>query len=376
MGMKIRFTLMSFFVVMVFVFTTTRTQAHPASGIVVDRSGNIYFSDLETVWKLDTLGHLTVFRAALRGRHVHELSIDEQDNIYGADVSYNPSTKGWISDVWKMTSEGAFVYLLEPTEHPPRGWSIWRDRAGNMYLVDQNNHTKRETMLLRRTPDGSVMTFAGGAYGHADGKGTEARFSSVGGMAFGPDGSLYLTDGAFLRKVTMDGTVITLARDLSDTTSEDRPRLLASSHESLAGLTVDAGGNVYVADAGNRRLLKINNQGRVEVMLRSEPPYFPTGVAAAGGNLHILEVGFTLPNAWSGPRIRKIDSGGRSTILTTVGTGGDGRSRIATQAGVAAESTLAFFYKNGRVKYSLALLIFGALAMIAIIWRQHRTARL
>ena len=305
----------------------------------------------------------------------HELSIDEQDNIYGADISYNPSTKGWISDVWKMTPEGAFVYLLEPTEHPPHGWSIWRDRAGNMYLVDQNNHTKRETLLLRRTPDGSVMTFAGGEYGHADGKGTEAKFSSVGGMAFGPDGSLYLTDGAFLRKVTTDGTVMTLASALSDTTSEDRPRLFASSHGSLAGLTVDAGGNVYVADAGNRRLLKINNQGRVEVMLRSDPPYFPTGVAAAGGNLYILEVGFTLPNAWSGPRIRKIDSDGRSTILTTVGTGGDTRSRIATQAGVAAESTLAFFYNDGRVKYTLALLISGALSMIAIIWRQRRRAR-
>ncbi|HET6889935.1 MAG TPA: hypothetical protein VFH31_02435, partial [Pyrinomonadaceae bacterium] len=304
-----------------------------------------------------------------------ELSIDEQDNIYGADISYNPSTKGWISDVWKMTPEGAFEYLLEPTEHPPRGWSIWRDRAGNMYLVDQNNHTKRETLLLRRTPDGSVMTFAGGEYGHADGKGTQAKFSSVGGIALGPDGSLYLTDGAFLRKVTMDGTVMTLARALSDTTSEDRPRLFASSHESLAGLTVDAGGNVYVADAGNRRLLKINNQGRVEVMLRSEPPYFPTGVAAFRGNLYILEVGFTLPNAWSGPRIRKIDSDGRSTILTNVRTARNARSRIATQAGVAAESTLAFFYNNVRVKYTLALLISGALAMIAIIWRQRRRAR-
>lgn len=366
---------MSVFVATICVFTTTRTQAHPASGVVVDRSGNIYFSDLETVWKLDAGSNLTVFRAGMHGRHVHELSIDEQDNIYGADISYNPSTKGWISDVWKMTPAGAFVYLLEPTEHPPRGWSIWRDRAGNMYLVDQNNHTKRETLLLRRTPDGTVMTFAGGEYGHSDGKGTQARFSSVGGMAFGPDGSLYLTDGASVRKVTMDGTVMTLARDLLATTSEDRPRLFAGNSGSLVGLTVDAGGNVYVADSGNRRLLKINNQGKVEVMLRSDPPYFPTGVAAAGGNLYILEVGFTLPNAWSGPRIRKIDSDGRSTILTIVGGGGNPPSRITTQAGVAAESMLAFFYNYGRIKYSLALLISSALLMIAIIWLQRRRAR-
>ncbi len=372
--MRIRLTLTSLFVATLVVLVAGRTQAHPASGIVVDRSGNIYFSDLETIWRLDTQARLTVFREGVRGRHVHELSIDDHDNIYGADVSYNPSTQGWISDVWKMTPEGNFTYLLEPTENPPPGWSIWRDRAGNMYLVDQNNHTKTQTLLLRRTLDGQVTTLAGGAYGHADGKGSQARFSSVGGIAFGPDGSLYLTDGAFVRRVTMDGTVTTLARDLSVITSEGR-RWFTGNYGSLAGLSVDAGGNVYVADAGNRRLLKINTDGKVEAMFRSEPPYYPTGVAAVGGNLYILEVGFTLPNAWSGPRIRKIDPEGQSTVLTTLGTGGL-RSRIATQAGVIAESTLAFLYNNGRIRYTLAFLGVGTLLMIAmIIWRHRRRAR-
>ena len=57
--------------------------AHPPTGIVVDKKGNIYFSDLETVWKLDVEGGLSEFRAGIRGRHVHELSIDDDDNIYG-----------------------------------------------------------------------------------------------------------------------------------------------------------------------------------------------------------------------------------------------------------------------------------------------------
>jgi len=66
--------------------------------------------------------------------------------------------------------------------------SIWRDREGNSYFIDQNNHTKAQTLLLRRAPDGKVITLAGGGYGHADGKGTSARFSSVGGVAFGRTG--------------------------------------------------------------------------------------------------------------------------------------------------------------------------------------------
>src|SRR5688572_436115 len=124
--MRLRFAFTILAVVGLWVFPVT-IEAHPASGIVVDRAGHIYFSDLETIWRLDTQGKLTVFRKGERGRHVHELAIDVQDNVYGADVSYNPATEGWVTDVWKMTREGKFIYLLEPSEHPPRGWSIWRD---------------------------------------------------------------------------------------------------------------------------------------------------------------------------------------------------------------------------------------------------------
>lgn len=352
-------------------------QAHPASGIVVDRAGNVYFSDLETIWKFDKQEKLTVFRAGERGRHVHELSIDPQDNIYGADVSYNPSTKGWISDVWKMTPEGRFAYLLEPTEAPPRGMSIWRDRAGNMYWIDQNNHTKRETLLLRRTPEGAVTTLAGSAYGHMDGKGESARFSSVGGMTFGPDGSLYLTDGAFVRKVTMDGTVTTVVSNLTFRTTADKPRLFAGLSGNLAGLAVDSNGTIYVADAENRRLLKVTPNTPVEIKSRAEPPYFPAGVAAVGGDVFVLEVGFTLPNLSSGPRVRKITAAGKDTILITVGAPANGNAKVslAEKAGVTAETALVFASRDGRLKYSIAFASLSIVSVIAVIWQRRRRAR-
>jgi hypothetical protein len=170
----------------------------------------------------------------------------------------------------------------------------------------------------------------------------------------------------------------TLASDLTARTSEDQPRLFAGKHGSLAGLHADSMGNVYVADTGNRRLLKVGNDGKVQVIFRSEPPYFPTGVAAASGHLYVLEVGFTLPNAWSGPRIQKIDTGGKATILATVGVKGCGaalRPSFATRAGVAAESTLAFFYNGGRVKYTLAFITLGLLSLIALIWQRRQRLR-
>jgi hypothetical protein len=91
--MNVKIALITVGIVAGCLFSSSMARAHPATGIVVDRSGNVYFSDLETVWKLDPTGKKTVFRAGVSGRHVHELSIDEEGNIFGADVSYNPARK-------------------------------------------------------------------------------------------------------------------------------------------------------------------------------------------------------------------------------------------------------------------------------------------
>ena len=352
--------------------------AHPATGIVVDRSGNVYFSDLETIWKFSSEGKLSVFRAGQRGRHVHELTIDREDNVYGADLSYNPVSKGWPSAVWKMTPEGKITYLIETTENPARGMSIWLDQAGNMYSVDQNNHTKTQTLLLKRTAAGVVTTLAGGAYGHLDGKGTVARFSSVGGMTFGPDGNLYLTDGAAIRKVTMDGEVTSVREGLDFRDGKDQPRFLSGLSASLTGLSVAPDGTIYVTDSANRRLLKITTGGNVETLLRTEPPYFPNGVAAVGTDIFVLEVGFTLPNISSGPRVRKISANGSETILTTLGganTGAAEKPSVAIKAGIAAEKALVFVSGDGRWRYFMAVLSLGIFSIFVLIWQRKRRAR-
>lgn len=352
----------------------TQATAHPATGIVVDRAGNVYFSDLETIWKVSAEGKLTIFLAGQRGRHVHELAIDGEDNIYGGDVSYNPVTKGWPSAIWKMTTDGKITYLLETTENPPRGMSIWRDRAGNSYWIDQNNHTKTQTLLLKRTPEGVVTTLAGSAYGHADGKGTAAKFGSVGGMAFGPDSSLYLTDGASIRKVTMEGVVTTIGRGLDFRDRKDQPRFLSGLSASLTGLTVAQDGTVYAADSGNRRLLKVTPEGKVDAILRTEPPFFPNGVAVTGNDLYVLEVGFTLPNISSGPRVRKISAYGKQTILATVGAAnnGTGKTPFAVSAGVTAENALVLATGDGRWRYAIAVLSLGILSVVILIWRNKQ----
>ena len=356
------------------MFLSPSAKAHPATGIVVDRNGNVYFSDLETIWKLDAKGRKTVFVAGVSGRHVHELAIDQEGNIYGGDVSYNPSSKGWPSAIWKMTTDGKLTYLLEPTEHPPRGMSIWRDSGGNMYLIDQNNHTKTQTLLLRRSVDGQVTTLAGSAYGHKDGRGTQANFGSVGGMSFGPDGSLYLTDNTSVRRVSMEGEVTTVAKDLNLKTGGGRPTSFGGGSGSLTGLSVDASGNVFVADAGNRRLLKITPGGKVEVVYRTEAPFFPNGVfVTPAGDVYVLEVGFTLPNIMSGPRVRKL-SGGKNEIIATVGVDAPSgtKAAVADHVGSTAESAIEFLYLGGMMRVLVVLVSLGFIVSTLVIWKRKR----
>ncbi len=354
-------------------------QAHPASGIVVDRAGQVYFSDLETIWKLDAQGKLSVVRAGVSGRHVHELMLDEAGNLYGADISYDAPR--WISAVWQITAPGKFSYLLAPTDNPPPGMSLWRDRQGNMYLFEQNNHTKQETLLLRRTPDGTVTTLAGGRFGFADGQGAKAQFSSVGGMAWGADGALYLTDGTAVRKVKMDGTVSTLTRALDKQPPAAQP-VSMGLHASVMGLTVDARNNVYAADYGNRRVLSISPDGRVMSVAHAEAPYSPTGVAiAANGDLYMLEVGFTPPTTYTGPRVRRLSPDGQIVVLAEIGqaqpTGieltapkQNGTPRDEATPGdteVAATQTTA---RQG-VKLSLLFIGLSLLVVSAHVWRKR-----
>lgn len=297
-------------------FAHQSVLAHPPTGIVVTKQGVVYFTDLETVWKLDTKGNVSVFRAGVSGRHVHELALDKDDNLLGADIS-NEGQK-WISDVWRMTGSGDLTYLLQPTSDPPRGFSIWTDAAANMYLVDQDNHLKQRTLLTRRTPTGQVSTFAGSTYGFRDGKGEAASFGSVGGVFVSNDGTIYLTDGTALRVVTNEGVVSTVAKNLNTRTSEDRPPLFGKNDGMLTGLTADMDHNVYLADAGNQRLLKVNSLGKVDVVYRGDSPYYPNGVAIGpSGDLYVLEVGYKPPSTWLPARVRKITRDGKSEIVAT-----------------------------------------------------------
>jgi sugar lactone lactonase YvrE len=130
------------------------------------------------------------------------------------------------------------------------------DGAGNLYVADDYGRYVRKV-----APDGTVSTLAGnGGYGVVDGAGASAEFQGINGIAVGPQGDLYVTDGNYVRKVASDGTVTTLFGGVGGYT--DGP-VAGAAFGTLNGIVADAFGNLYLSDYGNAAVRKVTSGGNV-----------------------------------------------------------------------------------------------------------------
>lgn len=293
--------------VFAFCLMTATALAHPGWGIVRDGRGNIFFTDLKQVWKLAPSGELTV---AVPHVHTHELVIDPRGNLFGENLSYEAPDK-WHDYFWQRSPDGRVTTVIADGG-VTRGVSLLKDGAGNEYSVEQNNHTRRNTILVKRTPERKVLELAGGAFGMKDGKGSAARLGSVGGVAVMLDGTVFLVDGGALRKVAPDGTVKTIARGL------EKPAKLIQGTGGLSnprsGLRLDAVSNAYIADFDNRRVLKVAPNGTRVTAYESPLGWGPTGIWIEGEDLHVLEARHPF-----GEGVRVVRArGGKGTVLAKV----------------------------------------------------------
>jgi sugar lactone lactonase YvrE len=352
-------------ITMLWVLLPGSVPAHPAWGIVVDRNNQIYFSDIETVWKIDAQGKLTVFRAGVSGTHVHEINLDENGNLRGVDNSYEPATQRFSTALWTMTPEGKFSYVVAPTFDPPKAMTNWKDSAGNSYYIGQSDNTTRKIFVLKRTPDGEVSTLAGNR--KVGDEYRQVALYNLAGTAFGSDGALYFADHGNVHKVTIDGAMTRLAGPLAIENRADSP-IPDSSVTNLFGIALDEQRNIFVADYGNRRVLKITSDGAISTIASAEKPWTPTGVALKDGNLYILEFGFTPPSTYL-PRVRKLSVDGKITTLVTLAENTTNPSGSESSSGGDLQRTTEF--KPGML-YVLLGLGAGIVALTMVMWRVRR----
>ncbi len=281
----------------------TTTLAHPATGIVVNKKGEVFFIHTgRGVFKIDTEGKLTCLHKV--GGGGHWLAWDAEGKF---------STQ-FPQLFEKLMPEGAKPTLLYASGGAP----FVVNRDGNLYYG--SGYPEGDDMapgfhtLTRLSPDGKRTLFALAL------KATLADMNeAVTGLSAGSDGSLFVACPNAIVKVAMDGTVKTLVhpvvvKDREDDLAKDsRTRAFHSPY--LRGIDVTEDGTVYAAVTGCRCVVKITQAGQTETVLKSEKPWTPTGVAAWGKDLFVLE--YTNPDKPEGwvPRVRKLGSDGRVKTL-------------------------------------------------------------
>ncbi|MEO5882628.1 MAG: hypothetical protein ABIQ06_09445 [Caldimonas sp.] len=128
------------------------------------------------------------------------------------------------------------------------------------------NYDNVSRAVRRVDAAGNVSLVAGltGSYGGVfDGTGSAAQFVDAGiSIAAAASDVLYVGDTSVLRRIASDGTVTTIAGSTATFGGVDGQGA-AARFNRLFGLAVGPGGDVFVADAGNNAIRRVDAMGNV-----------------------------------------------------------------------------------------------------------------
>ena len=146
--------------------------------------------------------------------------------------------------------------------------------GGVIYVTDGvGSHSIR-----RIGADGRVETIAGGRRGFADGQGAAARFDTPSALAIDASGVLLVADTGnhAIRRLTTDGVVTTLAGDGVAGDSDGTQ----ARFNGPVGVAIETSGRVIVADTYNDRIRAIASDGMVTTIAGGPGPGADDGAAA------------------------------------------------------------------------------------------------
>jgi sugar lactone lactonase YvrE len=223
------------------------------------------------------------------------------------------------------------------------------DKQGNAYVADANNNRIRKI-----NSQGIITTFAGtsvSGYSGDGGAATDAKLNYPSGVACDDKGNVYVADmeNSVIRKINKDGIITTVAGNGIAGYGGDRSFAIDAQLNDPSSVTVDASGNLYIADYGNDRIRKVNSRGVITTIagtgvegrggdngpaVVAELNNPASVVCDASGNLYIADENNNC--------IRKISRG----IITTIAGNGEqeysGDGQLATKAGLFWPTSLAF----------------------------------
>ena len=221
----------------------------------------------------------------------------------------------------------------------PAGVAV--DASGNLFIADYLNNR------IRKVSAGGIITTVAGTgtqgFSGDGGPAISAELNKPNGVAVDASGNLFIADdyNQRIRKVSAGGIITTVAGDGTQGFSGDGGPATAASFYYPSWVTVDASGNIFIADTANCRIRKVSAGGIITTVAGNGTQAFsgdggpaiaaslfePHGLAVdASGNLFIADA--------DNQRIREVSASG---IITTVaGTGTQGFFGDGGQAALAS----------------------------------------
>jgi uncharacterized protein (TIGR03437 family) len=317
-------------------------------GLVLDSAGNLYFADkgnyavreVNTGGTINTLagpGSL-VFGAPLGdgGPAISAsfawtnslfvgMAIDAAGNLYISDAGHGRVRKinsaGIISTVagnGVPGSGGDGGPAISASLFAPAGVAV--DAEGNLYIADPSVGRVRKV-----DTSGNISTVAGtGVVGYSGDGGLAVSAQILPPIALAVDakGNLYIAESGagvpHVRKVDTSGIITTFAGSGSSAGFAGDGGLAVNAQlNTLAGLAVDKAGNLYIADAGNYRVRKVDTSGIITTVAGTGQIDLggtgdggaPTGAALQPSGLAFDAAGNLYVSDYSAGRIRKIAFG-------------------------------------------------------------------
>lgn len=169
----------------------------------------------------------------------------------------------------------------------PRGTAV--DASGNIYIADANNRVIRKV-----NTSGIISTFAGtGVMGYSgDGAAaTAAKFTLPVDVATDATGNVYIVDNGShnIRMVNSAGVISTVAGMPGMAgSSGDGAAATAAMLSAPQAVTLDATGNMYIADYGNNTIRKVTTAGIISTFAGTAgtPGYGGDAAAATAAKLN------------------------------------------------------------------------------------------
>jgi sugar lactone lactonase YvrE len=208
-------------------------------------------------------------------------------------------------------------------------YGVLCDASGNFYIGDFSNNVVRMVNTA-----GIISDFAGNhiaGFSGDGGQATAAQVSLPAGISRDGAGNIYIADASNerIRKVNTSGIISTIAGNGTMGYSGDGGPATAAELKEPFGTAIDAAGNVYIADYQNSRIRIVNTSGIIETFAGNGV----SGYSGDGGQATAAAINQSTGVALDGAgnlfiadylnnRVRMVNTSGIITTFAGNGTAG------------------------------------------------------